>query len=199
MDDTHHLAQLLAHSIYIHTYIYSMCVMCPQQLLQVIDALSKDGASQAQQVDYLNQVDTDGTSVLMAAAAAGNVRVAAQLLGRGAVVNTQNVDGHTALMFAYNGMSQEEALLQNYRQYVLDGAEGDEGGGEGDEGGGDEGDEDGGRGGQRDGVVLLIEEALRSRQELISLLLEGGADPLMQVMSGCSSSSAVNAAVTKLY
>ena len=103
----------------------------------------------------------------MAAAAAGNVRVAEQLLQRGAQVHTQNVDGHTALMFAYNGKSQEETLLQNYHQYVQEQQQ--------------EQEQQEQQGQAKDGIVLLVEEAVRSHEALIALLLQSGADPLVQV------------------
>lgn len=130
-----------------------------QQLLAVVDAISENNEEVS---NHVNQLDSDGTSVLMAAAAAGHVPVVLELLKRGARVNDQNVDGHTALMFAYNGKSQEESLLRNYQQYVLAGEEKEENEGQ-------------------DGVSRLIEEAVLGHEKLIALLLERGADPLAQV------------------
>lgn len=144
--------------------VFVLCLS--QMLLEEADALGAEFARQ-----LVQQQDADGTSVLMAAAAAGNVQVARQLLHRGAEVGTRNDDGHTALMFAHNGKRQEEVLLHNYRQYVLE-QQGEAGEGVGVE---DEGKEGG------DGVARLIEEAMRSHDELIALLLERGADPTVQV------------------
>jgi ankyrin repeat protein len=119
----------------------------------------------------------------MAASAAGNINIIRDLLRYGASVNVQNVDGHTALMFAYNGKNQEETLLKNYKEYVIENASNDN---EGDGqtiredaikaaavSGGDEHD--------KDKIMLLIEEAIRSHKDLISLLIESGADPNIQV------------------
>jgi ankyrin repeat protein len=133
-----------------------------QQLLTVVDALGEE-----ERLQLVNDVDADGTSVLMAAAAAGHAEVVALLLDRGAQINAQNQDGHSALMFAHNGQSQEEALLRSYREHLVQHApEGEEG---------LDGDGDG------DGIVLLIEEALRGREALLALLLGRGADPGLQV------------------
>ena len=35
-------------------------------------------------------------------------------------VNSQNIDGHTVLMFAYNGKNQVETLWECYSQFVSD-------------------------------------------------------------------------------
>lgn len=139
-------------------------------MLEVVEPYGHDEVKK-----IVNHVDTDGTSVLMAAAAAGNVKVLGELLDRGAEVNTRNVDGHTALMFAYNGKSQEETLLQNYKQYVLEQVASVSG----DESIGDVSSAE-----RQDGIVQLIEEAVRSHEALIALLLERGADPTLQVSEG---------------
>jgi ankyrin repeat protein len=51
----------------------------------------------------------------MAAAVRGYLEVVELLIKTGANVNAQNVDGHTALMFAYNGKNQVQSLLDKYR------------------------------------------------------------------------------------
>ena len=43
-----------------------------------------------------------------------HVQVVEVLLKYNANVNDQNVDGHTALMFAYNGRNQVASLLDKY-------------------------------------------------------------------------------------
>lgn len=48
----------------------------------------------------------DGTTALMAASVRGHKVVVDALLRHGANVDQQNLDGHTALMFAYNGRNQ---------------------------------------------------------------------------------------------
>jgi hypothetical protein len=78
-------------------------------------------------------------------------------------------------MFAYNGKSQEETLLQNYKQYVLEQVASVSG----DESIGDVSSAE-----RQDGIVQLIEEAVRSHEALIALLLERGADPTLQVSEG---------------
>lgn len=48
----------------------------------------------------------DGTTALMAASVRGHKDVVDALLRHDANVDQQNLDGHTALMFAYNGRNQ---------------------------------------------------------------------------------------------
>lgn len=48
----------------------------------------------------------DGTTALMAASVRGHKSVVDALLRHGANVDQQNLDGHTALMFAFNGRNQ---------------------------------------------------------------------------------------------
>ncbi|CAM9581586.1 unnamed protein product, partial [Choristocarpus tenellus] len=50
--------------------------------------------------------DKDGTTALMAASVRGHQEVVGVLLDHGADLNLQNDEGHTALMFAYNGRNQ---------------------------------------------------------------------------------------------
>ena len=68
----------------------------------------------------VNAKDKDGTNAMMAAAVRGHKEVIAVLLANGANINAQNVDGHTALMFAYNGKNQVETLLDKYAEYFKD-------------------------------------------------------------------------------
>ena len=48
----------------------------------------------------------DGTNALMAAASNGHLEAATSLVKAGAALDKQNSDGHSALMFAYNGRAQ---------------------------------------------------------------------------------------------
>lgn len=48
----------------------------------------------------------DGTNALMAAASNGHLEAAQKLVAAGAALDKQNSDGHSALMFAYNGRAQ---------------------------------------------------------------------------------------------
>lgn len=48
----------------------------------------------------------DGTTALMAASVRGHKTAVDALLKHGASVDQQNLEGHTALMFAYNGRNQ---------------------------------------------------------------------------------------------
>lgn len=58
-------------------------------------------------MSFLSFCDTqDGTTALMAASVRGHKDVVDALLRHGANVDQQNLDGHTALMFAYNGRNQ---------------------------------------------------------------------------------------------
>ena len=114
----------------------------------------------------VNHIDNDGTSVLMAASAAGNASVVEKLIDRGANLNIQNSEGHTPLMFAYNGKSQAEMILKNYNDYVRRNFKDDV----------DEVDN------SKDDIILLIEEAVLSHEALIALLINRGADPNAKVM-----------------
>mmetsp|Transcript_18676 Transcript_18676/g.60380 ORF Transcript_18676/g.60380 Transcript_18676/m.60380 type:complete len:881 (-) Transcript_18676:1194-3836(-) len=64
--------------------------------------------------EHLDDADKDGTTSLMAAAVRGHAPVVNFLLASGADVNKQNKEGHTALMFAYNGRAQVMALYDKY-------------------------------------------------------------------------------------
>ncbi len=101
----------------------------------------------------VNSQDKDRTNALMAAAVRGHAEVTRVLLEHGVDVNAVNVDGHTALMFAFNGKAQVQTLLQKYRSY-LDSA---------------------------DHSSKLIHDALQTHIRVIQLLIEGGADATIRV------------------
>lgn len=50
--------------------------------------------------------EQDGTTALMAASVRGHKAAVDALIKHGASLDLQNLDGHTALMFAYNGRNQ---------------------------------------------------------------------------------------------
>lgn len=102
----------------------------------------------------LNSKDKDGTNALMAAAVRGHKEVVAQLLEKGAEVNAQNTDGHTALMFAYNGKNQVETLLDKYGEYMKEAS---------------------------DNSTKIIQEALQTHVDVVSLLIKHGADTKLKV------------------
>mmetsp|Transcript_21278 Transcript_21278/g.31554 ORF Transcript_21278/g.31554 Transcript_21278/m.31554 type:complete len:881 (+) Transcript_21278:97-2739(+) len=109
----------------------------------------------------VNAKDKDGTNSLMAAAARGHNVVVEIILKAGAAVNEQNSDGHTALMFAYNGKNQVETLWERYAQYIDEEKE----------------TEDGGTG-------PIIQEALKNHTALVDLLLKNGADASLKDKEG---------------
>ena len=98
--------------------------------------------------------DKDGTNALMAAAVRGHRDVESLLCLKGASIDAQNVDGHTALMFAYNGKNQVETLLDKYSDYIKE---------------------------DRDNSTAIIKEALQTHMDVISILLKNGADPNLKV------------------
>ena len=63
---------------------------------------------------HLDAADKDGTTSLMAAAVRGHRDVVEFLVANGCDLNKQNKEGHTALMFAYNGRAQVMTLLDKY-------------------------------------------------------------------------------------
>jgi len=138
----------------------------------------------------VNAKDKEGTNSLMAAAARGHLECIKSLLDANADVNEQNVDGHTALMFAFNGKNQVETLWERYSQFITDAKlEKDQKAIEGGDGECAEGDEscsaaasdedidDGGTG-------PLIKEALASHTELVNLLTAAGADASLKDKEG---------------
>ena len=97
----------------------------------------------------MNVKDKDGTNALMAAAVRGHKEVVDLLVQKGVDVNAQNVDGHTALMFAYNGKNQVETLLDKYGDYVKENS---------------------------DNSTKIIQEALDTHIYVVNLLSKSGAD-----------------------
>lgn len=67
------------------------------------------------------------------------------------------MDGHTALMFAYNGKNQVEVLLDKYSEYMKEGS---------------------------DNSTRIIKEALQTHIEVVQLLIKGGADLTMKDSEG---------------
>ncbi len=105
----------------------------------------------------INAKDKDGTNALMAASVRGHKEVVSLLLQNGAEVNSQNVDGHTPLMFAYNGKNQVESLLDKYAEYLTD---------------------------DNDNSTKIIKDALQTHIEVVQLLLDYKADPTMKDKEG---------------
>jgi uncharacterized protein len=104
-----------------------------------------------------NTKDKDGTNALMAAAVRGHKDVVSLLLENGAEVNAQNVDGHTALMFAYNGKNQVNVLLDKYKEYMKD---------------------------SNDNSTRIILDALQTHIDVVDMLVKGGADSALQDKEG---------------
>merc|ERR1712157_393835 len=98
-----------------------------------------------------NQRDKDGTTSVMAAAARGHVENVSFLIASKADVNLQNMDGHTALMFAYNGKTQVQTLWERYTQFLPK-------------------DQDDGN------TAPIIQEALQNHTKIVDLLKEYGAN-----------------------
>lgn len=70
------------------------------------------------QYPALLPLEKDGTTALMAASVRGHKAAVDVLLRHGANVDQQNLDGHTALMFAYNGRNQVHlCALENERVF----------------------------------------------------------------------------------
>jgi ankyrin repeat protein len=85
----------------------------------------------------------------MAAAVRGHKECVSLLLEYKADVNAQNVDGHTALMFAYNGKNQVETLLDKYADYIKD---------------------------VDSNSTKIIKDALQTHVDVIDMLVTGGAN-----------------------
>jgi serine/threonine-protein phosphatase 6 regulatory ankyrin repeat subunit B len=105
----------------------------------------------------INAKDKDGTNALMAASVRGHKSVVELLLQSKSNVNDQNVDGHTALMFAYNGKNQVETLLDKYAEYLKDGS---------------------------DNSTKIIKEALQTHVDVVQLLIANGADASLKDKEG---------------
>lgn len=118
---------------------------------EIIELLLKSKV--AVQVDA---VDTDGTTALMAAAVRGHAGVVKSLLTAKANVDKQNVDGHTALMFAYNGKTQVETLWDRYGKDLS----------------------------ETEVDFLLVQEALKNHTTTVEVLVKGGANVLIKDKEG---------------
>lgn len=121
-------------------------------------------------ISLLNAGDNDGTTALMAAAVRGHLSVVQFLLSQGANVNTQNHDGHTALMFATNGKSQIERVISKYGSYLSDSVSKSSN------------HED--TNGQANSVASIapFQRAVEKQDEVLKLLLSYGADENIQVL-----------------
>jgi len=114
----------------------------------------------------VNTLDKDGTSALMAAAVRGHKDIVSALLAtKVASVNLQNTDGHTALMFAYNGKNQVETLWERYESYMAESGEADE-----------------------EENSLIIKEALENHSAVVGLLIAAGADATLKDNEGHTAS-----------
>ena len=71
------------------------------------------------------------------------------LIEASAELDSQNVDGHTALMFAYNGKNQVATLLDKYSDYMKD---------------------------ENDNSTRIIKDALQKHIDVVDLLREAGAN-----------------------
>jgi len=108
----------------------------------------------------LDGADKDGTTALMAAAVRGHGAVLDALLAGRAAVDARNGDGHTALMFAYNGKNQVKTLEAKYLKAV--------GGAPG-----------GGSAVAADSNLEVIAAALAGHEAIVAKLLAAGADPAL--------------------
>ena len=87
-----------------------------------------------------------------------SVQVVVSLLKNNANVNAQNGDGHTALMFAYNGRNQVASLLDKYSEYVKKETE--------------------------DNSTAIIQKALETHSSIVDTLLANGADEAIKDKKG---------------
>lgn len=111
----------------------------------------------------INAVDKDGTNALMAAAVRGHKEIVEFLVSKNVEVNAQNIDGHTALMFAYNGLNQVATLWQKYETYMSESEEVTE----------DEG-----------ANSKIIAEALANHTDVVNILIKGGSDENLKDKEG---------------
>lgn len=127
-------------------------------------------------------LDKDGTTAVMAASARGHVGPARSLIKAGADINVQNADGHTALMFAYNGKNQVETLYERYHQYVVEAKDKAEDG----MGGSEEGAAAVTASKEVDdaGTGPIIEGALKNHTDLVQALVDAGADQTLKDKEG---------------
>jgi ankyrin repeat protein len=105
----------------------------------------------------IDSKDKDGTNALMAASVRGHKDVVELLLSSGADLNTQNADGHSALMFAYNGKNQVQTLLDKYSEYMKE---------------------------ADDNSTKIIKAALQTHLDVVQLLLKNGADAALKDNDG---------------
>jgi ankyrin repeat protein len=109
----------------------------------------------------------------MAAAVRGHASTVDILLANNAIVDLQNNDGHSALMFAYNGKNQVQTLLQQYEAFVVENnalEENDQ--------------EKASMTAELAGSVALINTALQQHQETVRLLLKNGASETLKDKEG---------------
>jgi len=125
----------------------------------------------------VNTKDKDSTNSLMAAAARGNTDIVELLIQSGALLNEQNVDGHTALMFAYNGKNQVETLWERYEQFMAEAKIEKNLTGRVEDSESDESIDDGGTG-------SIIKEALEKHNRMVGLLKKSGADTSIKDKEG---------------
>ena len=85
----------------------------------------------------------------MAAAVRGHHKTIELLIASGANVNAQNVDGHTALMFAYNGKNQVQTLRDKYQEFVKE---------------------------ADDNSTAIMDKALETHLNTVASLIKNGAD-----------------------
>lgn len=100
-----------------------------------------------------NQQDIDGTTALMTASIRGHKAIVLDLIKAGAQLNAQNMEGHSALMFAYNGMVQVEHLTEKYKEYMEVNV---------------------------DSHTKKLEQSLSEHSFIVNTLISNGADPLMK-------------------
>lgn len=103
-------------------------------------------------VFHANIIDSDGSNSLMTAAVRGHTDVVKLLLANHIDVNARNIDGHTALMFAYNAKNQLETLSNKYSDYISSNTT------------------------IVDGSLSLVKNAVQTQYNIIQMLIKHGAD-----------------------
>jgi ankyrin repeat protein len=104
----------------------------------------------------LNAKDEDGTNALMVACANSNVEMVKTLVEKGININDQNLDGHTALIFAMNTKRQIDVLLEKYKDFLTTSNE-------------------------NDNSLTMIKAARESQIRVIEFLRNSGADASIKV------------------
>merc|ERR1712070_1050265 len=98
----------------------------------------------------ITKANNEGIDPLIATASEGhNECLELILTTKKADVNAQNVDGHTALMFAYNGKNQVQTLRDKYREFVKE---------------------------ANDNSTAIMESALQVHLDTVATLIKNGAD-----------------------